>query len=99
MALGGLWLKDLTDEERKQRGLPTDTLALWVKHLGQFGDHAVAKNAGFQKDDVLITVNQSNARWSETEMIAAALKKPRGEKLDVTVLRGKERVELKLPVQ
>ena len=36
---------------------------------------------------------------SSLDAFAAALKKPRGEKLAVTVLRGKERVELKLPVQ
>jgi serine protease Do len=99
MALGGLWLKDLSDEERSKRGLASDTLALWVKHLGEYNEHAVAKNAGFRKDDVLVAVDGSDRRWSETEMIDHALRKRPGEKLAVTVLRGKERVELKLPVQ
>jgi hypothetical protein len=99
MALGGLWLKDLTDDERAQRSLDNESMALWVKHLGQFGEHAVAKNAGFQKDDVIVVAGTATQRWSETELIAAALKQKRGEKLDLTVLRGKERVELKLPLQ
>ena len=99
MALGGLWLKDLSDEERTKRGIESDTLALWVKHLGEYGEHAVAKNAGFRKDDVLVAVDGSQGRWSETELIAAALKKPPGDKLSVTVLRGQERIELKLPLQ
>jgi S1-C subfamily serine protease len=99
MALGGLWLEDLTDAQRKERGLEFGTLALRAKHVGEYNEHAVAKNAGFRKEDVIIAVNGSTDRWSETEMIAAALKKPKGEKLAVTVLRGKERLELKLPVQ
>jgi hypothetical protein len=99
MALGGLLLEDLSDQQRKERGLDSDTLALRAKHVGEYGAHAVAKNAGFRKEDVIIGVNGSTDRWSETEMIAAALSKPKGEKLEVTILRGKERLDLKLPVQ
>lgn len=99
MALGGLFLEDLSDEERTKRGLSSDTLALRAKHVGEYGEHAIAKNAGFRKEDVIVEVNGANDRWSETELIAAALKQRKGEKLAVTVLRGKNRIELKLPVQ
>jgi hypothetical protein len=99
IALGGLWLEDLSDDERTKRGLETNVLALRARHVGQYNEHAVAKNAGFLQEDVIVAVNGSTGRWSETEMIAAALQKPKGEMLEVTVLRGKQRLELKLPVQ
>jgi hypothetical protein len=99
MALGGLHLEDLSDEQRKERGIASDALALRAKHLGEYGEHAVAKNAGFRKEDVIVAVDSSTDRKSETELIAHALQKKPGEKLAVTVLRGKERIELKLPVQ
>jgi serine protease Do len=99
MALGGLWLNDLDDAERKKRGIAPDALALWVKHLGEYGEHAVAKNAGFRKDDVIIAVGDANQRWSETELIAAALQHRPGDKLPITILRGQEKIDLKLPLQ
>jgi serine protease Do len=96
MALGGLWLIDLNDEERTKRGLGNEGMALWAKHVGEYGEHAVAKNAGFRKDDVLVSVGKESGRLSETDLIAMALKHSRGEKLPVTVLRGKERIQLTL---
>jgi S1-C subfamily serine protease len=99
LGAGGLLLEDLSDDQRKERGIESDALALKVKHVGQYGEHAVAKNAGFQKDDVIVQVGQAEGRWSETDFLAAALEHPRGTKLDVTVLRGEKRVELKLPLQ
>lgn len=99
MALGGLWLEDLSDEQRKERGLESGTLALRARHVGEYGEHAVAKNAGFRKEDVIIAVDGASDRKSETELIAQALQKKPGEKLAVTILRGKERIELKLPTQ
>ena len=56
MAAGGLNLVVITEDERKQRGLCTDGMALWVKGLGIYGPRAAAKKAGFQKDDVLVEV-------------------------------------------
>ena len=99
MALGGLHLEDLSDEQRTQRGIASDALALRAKHVGEYNEHAVAKNAGFRKEDVVVAVDGKKDRKSETELIAQALQKKPGEKLAVTVLRGKERIELKLPVQ
>ena len=54
MACGGLVLEDLADEERSRRGLGAQAMALFVKGVGQYGKHAAAKNAGFQKDDVIV---------------------------------------------
>lgn len=100
MATGGMVLVDLTDEERTTRGLPKDKLALFVKGLGQYGKHAAAKNAGFQKDDVLVELNGQAARITEGQLFGQLLQttKP-GDKLKATVLRGDKRVELMLPMQ
>jgi serine protease Do len=100
MAAGGLNLVDLTEEERKQRGLGTDGMALWVKGLGMYGPHAAAKKAGFQKDDVLVEVAGIKAHITESRLHGHLIQEhQQGEQVPVTVLRGGQRVELKLPMQ
>jgi hypothetical protein len=99
IATGGMLLVDLSEEERRERGIANDSLALRVKHLGEYGEHAAAKNAGFQKNDVIVQIAEAKEHWSETEFIAAALTERPGAKLPVTVLRGKNRVELQLPLR
>ncbi len=100
MATGGLQLLDLADDERAGRNLTKDSLALFVKHVGQYGKHAAAKNAGFQKDDVIVALGGLSRRMSEGEVIGHLLRKNRaGEKVKATVLRGANRVELLLPMQ
>ena len=100
MASGGLSLEDLSDDARQQRGLAKDELALLIKGVGQYGKHAAGKNAGFQKDDVMVKVEGLSGRLTESEFIGRLLQKHRaGEKIKVTVLRGPQRVELSLPMQ
>lgn len=100
MAFGGLVLEDLADDERASRKLAKDSMALFVKHVGEYGNHAAAKRAGFQKGDVIVQVGGKTQRLSEGELIGQLLQQHHaGEKLSTTVLRGDQRVELKLPVQ
>jgi hypothetical protein len=100
MALGGLLLEDLSDEERARRGLPKDRLALFAKHVGEYNEHAAAKNAGFKKEDVLVEIAGSTARTSESELIGRLLRDYQpGNKVKAIVLRGSERIELSLPLQ
>lgn len=100
MVLGGLVLKDLADAERSARGLSRDQLALRVQHVGQYGEHAAAKHAGFQADDLVVACDGRTTRLTEGELIGHLLRARRpGEKIDVTVLRGSQRIELKLPMQ
>ncbi len=100
MAFGGLVLEDLDDAGRASRGLSTKDLALFVKHAGQYGIHAAAKNAGFQKDDVLVAIDGLAQRMGEGELLGVLLQKHRpGEKVGATVLRGAEHVNLTLPMQ
>jgi hypothetical protein len=100
MALGGMTLVDFDDASRKERGFAPETMALHVKAVGQYGNHAAAKKAGFQKDDVIIALDGHAQRVSEGELIGQLLEAHKaGEKVEATVLRGGERVSLQLPMQ
>lgn len=100
MATGGLLLEDLADEERARRGTGKEQMALLVKHVGQYGKHAAAKNAGFQKDDVIIELDGITNRVSEGELIGRLLQHHQaGARVKATVLRGERRVDLSLPMQ
>lgn len=100
VTLGGLRLESLPEEQQRALKLSSDRLALRVKHVGQFGEHAVAKKAGFQKDDVLIAVDgRQNPLTESTLMTQLVQTKRPGDQIAVTVLRGKKRVELTLPQQ
>jgi hypothetical protein len=100
MAFGGLTLVDLDDATRQQRGLGTDTMALNVKGVGQYNKHGAAKKAGFLKDDLIVKIDAMARRISEGELIGALLQSRKaGEFADVTILRGNERLTLKLPMQ
>jgi serine protease Do len=100
MAAGGMNLVDLTAEERKQRGLSTAGMALWVKGLGMYGQHGTAKKAGFQKDDVLVEVAGIKEHISESRLHAHLMQDhPQGEQVPVKVWRAGQQIELKLPMQ
>jgi hypothetical protein len=100
MASGGLLLEDLSDEQRARRGLDKTGMALFVKHAGEYGKHAAAKNAGFRKDDVIVQIDGNSARISESELIGHLLHNHLpGAKVKATVLRGTERFEFLLPMQ
>ena len=100
MALGGLLLEELPADQRNARGLPKNRMALLVKHVGQYGEHAAAKKAGFQKDDILVEVDGLSSALSESELIGRLLAtRLPGDSVNATVLRGNQRVELTLPMQ
>jgi len=100
MATGGILLEELSDTEREKRNIPKDKLALNLKHVGQYGKHAAAKKAGFLKGDVLIEMDGQTRRMSEGELLGhLLLKYLPGQKVNATVLRGDQRVELVLPMQ
>jgi len=100
MATGGMLLAALSEEERKASGLEDNVLALRVKHAGEYGEHAAAKNAGFRKGDILVELDGSTAPRSESEVLVAMMngKKP-GDKVPAVVLREGKRLDLKMPIQ
>ena len=100
MALGGLLLEEVNAEERERRGLKSDQLALVAKHVGEYGEHAAAKKAGFLKDDILIEMGGNSSRRTESELIGEMLARFQpGEKVTAVILRGTERIEVSLPMQ
>jgi S1-C subfamily serine protease len=100
MVTGGLVLEDLPDAERRKAGLPLDTLALRVKYVGQYGEHAVGKNAGFQQGDVVTEVDGRTERMAESQLMAYLVnEKPTGTHTEWTVRRGREQKTLKLRMQ
>jgi S1-C subfamily serine protease len=100
MGTGGLLLEDLDAEERKRLGFTAADLALRAKHVGEYGDHATAKRAGFVKGDIIVAVDGIGSRMSEGDLIARAVqeKKP-GDRFRFTVRRGDELKELSFAVK
>ncbi len=100
MAFGGLKLDDLDDSARSAHSLGAKAMALSVNSVGQYGKHAAAKNAGFQKDDLIVGIDGLDQRLTEGELLGHLLQKhPIGDQVSVTVLRGSERLTLSLPMQ
>ena len=100
MATGGMLLKDLSDEDRAKRGLSKQQLALRAEHVGEYGEHAAAKKAGFKKEDVLLELDGISERLTESQLIGRLLQKHSpGEKLKAAVLRGEQKLNLLLPIQ
>jgi len=100
MALGGMKLEELPAEGRKKAGLPETGMAVRVEFVGQFGPHAAAKQAGFLKDDIIISFDDRTDLPRETDLLAYGVTnhKP-GDKVPVTVLRGGKKLNLTLLIQ
>ncbi len=99
-ALGGLKLKSLSAEGRKQFELPEQAVGLQVEHLGWYGEHARAKNAGMDKGDVILALNGKTDFRSESDLIAyVMLEKHRGDSITIKAKRGKEVKEFKIEVK
>jgi serine protease Do len=100
MATGGLVLEELPDAARMEQKLGSKAMALRVKAVGQYGKHAAGKNAGFQKDDVIVEFDGVSGRESEGELIGRLLQtRSVGDRVKVKVQRGPEQLELLLPMQ
>jgi type II secretory pathway component PulC len=100
MAAGGLLLEELPAQERSQASIAEKNMALRVKHVGQYGPHAAAKNAGFRQGDVIISFDGRTDLRREADLLAHAVaKRMPGERVEVTVLREGTQVKLMLPMQ
>lgn len=100
MVTGGLWLETLPPQGRAELGLPDDGMALRVKHVGQYGDHAAAKRAGFQVGDVIVGYDGRSDLLREGDLLFhGATSRAAGEKIAVNVRRGARELTLEIPVQ
>jgi hypothetical protein len=100
MGLGGLKLVEPSADQRAEAQRSKDTMALKVEHVGEYGQHAVAKRAGFRKGDVIVSFDGKTGRMSESDLIGYALqqKKP-GDEINVTVLRSGKEMMLRFVLQ
>lgn len=99
MSTGGLKLSSLSKEATAEAGLDSSKMALKVDHVGQYGEHAAAKKAGFQVGDILIGVDGHDHLMRETDLFAYGVTRPKGEKMTVEVLRKNKKLTLQLPLQ
>ena len=100
MGFGGMKLDDMTDAERRARGLNNTQLALETKHVGKYGEHAVAHRAGVRKGDIIIAFDGVTRRASEEQALAHAMRKRmKGDTLPITVLRGRQKLNFKIRMQ
>ncbi len=100
MVTGGMVLEPISDAQRRELKLEPQQLALRVKHAGRYGAHAAARRAGFKIGDVVVEFDGQSQAMTESELIAYAAQNTQpGQRLNVSVLRGNQRVELKLPMQ
>lgn len=100
MATGGLQLEPVGDDERGKGGIPTAGMALRVKHVGQYGPHAAAKNAGFQQGDILLSLDGHTNLLTESDVLRYGVTERRGgEQVPVQILRGGQKRTLQLPLQ
>lgn len=97
---GGMKLRDLSDQERREKNLTTVQLALLAEHVGQYNDHAAAKRNGFQKGDILLQIDNLDTRLSESKLFALLLQKhPKPTYLKATILRNGKKLPLTFPIQ
>jgi hypothetical protein len=100
MALGGMVLKSLDEEKRKEMKIESDDLGLLVHAVGEYGEHAAAKRAGFRKGDVLLSIEGISGPIDESRLIGDLLRMhPKATQLKATVLRLQDRIDLFLPIQ
>lgn len=100
MALGGLFLEELPEAERTRLGLKSDQLALFAKHVGEYGEHATAKKAGYKKGDVVVEIAGITSRQTEGQVIGHLLRRYNpGDKIQSRVLRNGQFVEMEFPIQ
>jgi serine protease Do len=99
MTTGGMQLQDLSPEQRAKRQIGEEALALEVIHVGEYGEHAHAKNQGFVKDDVIVSIAGHSKRMRESDLFALLVNRPAGDRIPVSVRRGSRHVELSLKMQ
>ncbi len=100
MGTGGLLLTAASQEERRTAGVDDNGLALVVKHVGQYGPHAAAKQAGFEQGDIVVSFDGQDAGMSTSQLLAYAVQNTQpGQNVPVVVVRDGQRLELQLPMQ
>ncbi len=101
MVLGGLVLEEATAQQRNQVGITDpNKMALRVRFMGRYGDHALAMKTGFKVDDILVSYDGQDNLRRETDLLAYATANclP-GDKVEIKLIRGNQPITLTLPMQ
>ena len=100
MATGGLVLESLESADRNELKIADGTMALRVKYVGQYNEHAAAKRAGFKVGDVIVKFDGQTDLLRETDLLFYGVtKRMPGDKVAVSLLRDGQPLELQLPMQ
>jgi hypothetical protein len=101
IALGGMNLETLPDEDRKKAGLSDKEMAVRVKGAPKAGGpFGAAERAGFKAGDVIVSFDDKTDLLRETDLLVYVLKHHKaGDQMPATVLRDGKKMELKLPLQ
>ena len=100
MLFGGQRLQELTATEKQEMNLPVEKMALLVKHVGQYGEHAYAKRAGMKKGDLIVGVDGKDDLLRETDLFQyLSNEKKKGEVVVWKVLRGKQKLLKKIQLR
>lgn len=100
MTTGGLKLEPLSDERQKELNIGSRSMALRAEHVGQYGKHAVAKRAGFQKGDVIVAYDGQTDLMTPGDLLAYGARNTKpGQKVSVTLLRDGKRMTKQLTMQ
>ncbi|MEQ9410119.1 MAG: Trx7/PDZ domain-containing (seleno)protein [Fuerstiella sp.] len=100
MVTGGMKLGPLPKEERRRLDFDSQQMALLVEHVGQYGEHAVAKKAGIRKGDVLVSYDGRTDLMTSSDLLAyGVLNTSPGQTIDVIVQRGNGRLDKRLLMQ
>ncbi len=100
MGTGGLVLEAMSESDRQKLKVGPQQMALAVKHVGQYGEHAAAKRAGFAKEDVVVAFDGRSDLMTESALLAYAAQNTRpGQQVEVEILRDGQRRTLRLPMQ
>lgn len=100
MSTGGLKLEELPAEDRRRLNIADGQMALLVQHVGQYGAHAAAKNAGFQQGDIIVEFDGRKDLLRDADILVYGVtQKKTGDKVTVSVLRDGKPKTLTLPMQ
>ncbi len=99
--LGGMYLESCEAWDRKLLGLTQASMALKIKHVGQYAPHNVAQQAGFKEGDILVSINGRHNFLRETDLLEYTLNQQRpGDLVKIEFFRDakKESIEMRLPL-
>jgi hypothetical protein len=100
MTTGGMVLETASDEVRARAQVPDGAMALIAKHVGQYGEHAAAKNAGFRVGDLVLEFDGRSDLLREADLFRHAVtQRKAGDRVPVTIWRDGAKKSMTLPMQ